>query len=769
MEVKHQQQVLLLLLSVSSTLLLINDHLIILAYSINNNISLRGCPETCGSVKIPYPFGTKQGCYYNKNFLLNCKQTNPSHSPKLFFPNSTFSTILHISIQPSEILVKGKVSRDCYDKSGKLIDKQSKLRSLMQTKSNKFPLSTRNKFIGVGCDTVATIGGNIRGGSYVAGCVASCYDINDVVNSSCSGIGCCETDIPPGVSNVVTHVQSLNNGNSTNHSLVHHFNPCGYSFVAENGSYNFTTVDLKDLMKNKKKFPRMVLDWAVGNLTCEEAKLVNNRSGNGYACVAEYSECVNSTNGSGYQCKCLNGYEGNPYLHHGCQDINECERFYNICKERQCKNGPGTYNCSCPHGYTSTSTLLLNGSSWIYWGAKKRKLILLKQKFFQQNGGFLLQQQLVSNHLLGAETAVAKIFTANELEKATNNFDQSRIIGQGSYGTVYKGVLTDNKMIAIKKSKIGDQSQIEQFINEVIVLTQINHRNVVKLLGCCLDTEVPLLVYEFITNGTLYEHLHNTLGQHSSILSWEMRLKIAIETAGAIAYLHSSTSISIIHRDVKTANILIDDNYIAKVSDFGASRLVPIDKTQLTTLVQGTLGYLDPEYFHTSQLTEKSDVYSFGVVLAELLTGQKALSFDRSENERNLALYFISSMEEDDLLRILDHNLITSVEDNMEKIKVMANVAKGCLRVRGEERPTMKEVASELEGLIERELHPWGEEDLNVEETEYLLESSGLCNMCTTEIFNGCNIYGGSFSNISVARMESLSNEIYLESYGDGR
>ncbi|KAF4353682.1 hypothetical protein F8388_024251, partial [Cannabis sativa] len=515
----------------------------------------------------------------------------------------------------------------------------------MQTKSNKFPLSTRNKFIGVGCDTVATIGGNIRGGSYVAGCVASCYDINDVVNSSCSGIGCCETDIPPGVSNVVTHVQSLNNGNSTNHSLVHHFNPCGYSFVAENGSYNFTTVDLKDLMKNKKKFPRMVLDWAVGNLTCEEAKLVNNRSGNGYACVAEYSECVNSTNGSGYQCKCLNGYEGNPYLHHGCQ---------------------------------------------------------------------------------GAETAVAKIFTANELEKATNNFDQSRIIGQGSYGTVYKGVLTDNKMIAIKKSKIGDQSQIEQFINEVIVLTQINHRNVVKLLGCCLDTEVPLLVYEFITNGTLYEHLHNTLGQHSSILSWEMRLKIAIETAGAIAYLHSSTSISIIHRDVKTANILIDDNYIAKVSDFGASRLVPIDKTQLTTLVQGTLGYLDPEYFHTSQLTEKSDVYSFGVVLAELLTGQKALSFDRSENERNLALYFISSMEEDDLLRILDHNLITSVEDNMEKIKVMANVAKGCLRVRGEERPTMKEVASELEGLIERELHPWGEEDLNVEETEYLLESSGL-------------------------------------------
>ncbi|KAF4387637.1 hypothetical protein G4B88_003964 [Cannabis sativa] len=221
MEVKHQQQV-LLLLSVSSTLLLINNDHLILA---SNNITLQGCPETCGSVKIPYPFGTKQGCYYNKKFLLNCKQTNPSHSPKLFFPNSTFSNILHISIQPSEILVKGKVSRDCYDKSGKLIDKQSKLRSRMWTESNNmFPLSTRNKFIGVGCDTVAIIG--VREGSYMAGCVASCYDINDVVNGSCSGIGCCETDIPPGVSNVVTFVQSLNNGNSTNHSLVHHFNPC---------------------------------------------------------------------------------------------------------------------------------------------------------------------------------------------------------------------------------------------------------------------------------------------------------------------------------------------------------------------------------------------------------------------------------------------------------------------------------------------------------------------------------------------------------------
>ena len=153
---------------------------------------------------------------------------------------------------------------------------------------------------------------------------------------------------------------------------------------------------------------------------------------------------------------------------------------------------------------------LLVGVSWIYLGLKKRKLIKLKEKFFQQNGGLLLQQQLY-NGKLSAETA--KLFSADELSKATNSYHESRVLGQGGHGTVYKGVLSDNTVVAIKKSKIGDQSQIEQFINEVRMLLQINHRNVVKLLGCCLETEVPLLVYEFITNGTLSEHIHDAKGQ----------------------------------------------------------------------------------------------------------------------------------------------------------------------------------------------------------------------------------------------------------------
>lgn len=309
-----------------------------------------------------------------------------------------------------------------------------------------------------------------------------------------------------------------------------------------------------------------------------------------------------------------------------------------------------------------------------------------------------------------------KIFTAEELKKATRNYDESTIIGKGGFGTVYKGTLTDDREVAIKKSMVVDQTQIEQFINEVIVLSQINHRNVVKLLGCCLETEVPLLVYEYISNGTLFEYVHNQ-SNASSAICWETRLKIAAETAGALSYLHSAASVPVIHRDVKTTNILLDANYTAKVSDFGASRLVPLDEIQMSTMVQGTLGYLDPEYLHTSQLTEKSDVYSFGVVLVELLTGRKALCFDGPEEERSLAMHFLSSMKGDQVVEIVEKDILN--QGNRKQLEEVAKLAKRCLNLKGEERPSMKEIAMELEGLRMMGMHPW--DQVKSEETEQLL------------------------------------------------
>jgi len=363
---------------------------------------------------------------------------------------------------------------------------------------------------------------------------------------------------------------------------------------------------------------------------------------------------------------------------------------------------------------------------------KKRKFIKLKEHFFQQNGGLLLQQQ-IGRH--GGSSEIAKVFKVEELKEATNNFDEGKILGQGGQGIVYKGVLQDNRIVAIKKSKVSDPNQIEPFINEVVVLSQINHRNVVKLLGCCLETEVPLLVYEFIPNGTVYEHLHDR--NQSIKLTWKIRLRIAKETAGVLAYLHSAASTPIIHRDVKSSNILLDHNFTAKVSDFGASRMVPLDHSQINNLVQGTLGYLDPEYFHTSQLTEKSDVYSFGVVLAELLTGKKALSFGRPEVDRNLAAYFVSSMKQGRLLHILDKSID---EANIEQLKEVAHIAERCLRVKGEDRPTMKEVAMELEGILVVEERRWGSGNLSSEETENLLKTA-------RSIKNVEDVVGGSGIN----------------------
>ncbi|KAJ4730935.1 Wall-associated kinase family protein [Rhynchospora pubera] len=325
---------------------------------------------------------------------------------------------------------------------------------------------------------------------------------------------------------------------------------------------------------------------------------------------------------------------------------------------------------------------------WTYWLLKKRRLARRKQRYFLQNGGVMLRQRISS------QKALAKIFSSEELKKATNNYSEDRILGKGGYGTVYKGMLEDHTVVAIKKSKLVDETQIEQFINEVVILSQINHRNVVKLLGCCLETEVPLLVYEFIPNGNLFYHLHNDrLGS----ISWENRLRIAVETAIALAYLHSATQFPIIHRDVKSSNILLDENYTAKVADFGASRLVPYNQTHVTTLVQGTFGYLDPEYFQTSVLTEKSDVYSFGVVLVELLTRQKPISHDPTNDWKNLATHFITLVERNQFLEMVDQTVLK--EAGATHLNVVVQIALNCLSLKREDRPKMIDVLVELNAL----------------------------------------------------------------------
>ncbi|XP_026390635.1 wall-associated receptor kinase 5-like [Papaver somniferum] len=345
------------------------------------------------------------------------------------------------------------------------------------------------------------------------------------------------------------------------------------------------------------------------------------------------------------------------------------------------------------------------GGSWLYFSLRKRNEILLKAKFFHKNGGLFLKQQISSQESSGESSA--KIFTADELKLATQNYDEKLILGRGGHGLVFKGTLSDNRVVAIKKSKMANENQIEEFINELVILTQVNHRNVVKILGCCLETEVPLLVYEYVSNGTLSQHIHTRKDGMSSSISWESRLRIAAETAGAVAYLHSAACVPIIHRDIKSANVLLDESYTAKVADFGASRLNPLDLKEIDTIVQGTFGYLDPEYYHSGQLTGKSDVYSFGVVLVELLTGERPISLARPEEKHNFAIYFHSLVTENDMFEILEARVAT--EGKREQVLAVAMLAKRCLNLRGEDRSTMKQVAMELESLRKSKLsstHP---------------------------------------------------------------
>ncbi|KAF7849696.1 hypothetical protein BT93_L0380 [Corymbia citriodora subsp. variegata] len=666
-----------------------------------------GCRSACGALSIPYPFGMRDSssdCHINHpSFIIDCDNSTDPPIPYMHKRSSEIE-IFDIPVENHEMQVQFSSGRECYNSSGHngTSSKYSGL-SLLD-----FPVSnTKNKFIAIGCDTSASF--LDLDGKFSFGCMSLCSNISDVSNGSCAGIGCCETSIPRGSFGYRISIRSF-----YNHRYVLDFNPCSYAFVTKDGFYNFSVGDLNQLQFNQST---LVLDWAIGNQTCEDAK----QDSTSYMCTNN-TICTNAENGSGYKCNCKKGYRGNPYLVNGCQDIDECaDPKLNQCVGK-CHNIKGNYTCPCPKGYHDDGkkgggdgqgcianpnsshlmeilvgvagaiiTLLFN-IGFLYLGHKKMKLIRLKEQYFKQIGGLLLQQQLGGSD---RTTKAMKIFSAEELEKATNNYNESRIVGRGGYGIVYKGSLPNGVVVAIKKSKLVDRNQIEQFINEVIVLSQINHRNVVRFLGCCLETEVPLLVYEFINNGTLFDHIHNP--NKSSKLSWETRLRIASETAGVLSYLHSAASIPIIHRDVKSANILLDANYIAKVSDFGASRLVPLDQTQLFTMVQGTWGYLDPEYLHTSQLTEKSDVYSFGVMLVELLTGKKALSFDRSEEERSLAMYFLSSLENDKLFQIVEDVIVD--EGINEQVREVTNLAKGCLTIKGDERPTMKEVAIELEGL----------------------------------------------------------------------
>ncbi|KAL6571790.1 putative serine/threonine-protein kinase pbl28 [Orobanche hederae] len=327
------------------------------------------------------------------------------------------------------------------------------------------------------------------------------------------------------------------------------------------------------------------------------------------------------------------------------------------------------------------------------------------------------------------------VFTLKEMEEATSSFSDENLLGKGGFGRVYKGTLKSREVVAIKKMELPSFKEAEgerEFRVEVDILSRLDHPNLVHLIGYCADGKQRFLVYEYMHKGNLQDHLNGIVQVK---MDWPLRIKVALAAARGLAYLHSGSDVGIpiVHRDFKSANILLDDNYEAKIkpqeyflqlffiyssqapersmimrtalykqiSDFGLAKIMPQgQETCVTATVLGTFGYFDPEYTLTGKLTLQSDVYAFGVVLLELLTGRRAVDLNQGPNDQNLVIQVRHILnDKTKLKRVIDPEMGRS-SYTMESIAMFANLASRCVRVDSQERPSMIECMKELQAIF---------------------------------------------------------------------
>ncbi|CAM6065668.1 unnamed protein product [Sphagnum tenellum] len=698
-----------------------------LSLSSSNNNS---CLSQCGSVVVPYPFGTAPGCGLPE-FQLSCIGSNSSDAPIANTSSWSFSVdpVLLLSIPSGDFQVTVISNNNlCLNTTSVKALACSGSTNLGHAEFNLAPppspyvLTDQNVFFGAGCNATVNVTFDGSGNSEQT-CKTGCNKPVGYPYPYCDN--CCTIPVPQGTRTVDFYGGVL--GNNAAAADQAGTSSCGFSTFLQKNSYTPAVVSGGDgrngSVAGQQELPSnatlgsghwvAALEWAIPGPSCVDAITLNN-----YSLCAPNATCT-ASNTTGYKCACPSGFYGNAYnlSGMGCQDINECNNAMNSCAPNAiCTNMPGLYSCSCYGGYSGDG--FGNGTGCTAQKSHNQNIPLIAAILTGLGGGLLTlfcfkrgkkRNQFtrrniealgnMKDFLLASSDgeSTTTLFSFRELEKATNRFADEHKVGTGGHGTVYKGMLETGLTVAVKKTNHVDISGSQQFLNEVLVLSQVNHRNLVKLHGCCLETEIPILVYEYVPNGNLSEHLRGEKpGTH---LNWAKRMQIAIETAEAISYLHSAASPPIYHRDVKSANILLDHTFGVKVSDFGISRLMnQPDATHVSTAVQGTPGYLDPEYFHSYHLTEKSDVYSFGVILLELVTSKYPLDFNREEKEVNLTAMCVPQIKKGNVDAIVDPKLLNAEDyaETRHEIEGVANLATHCLAAQRDDRPFMKQVTEEL-------------------------------------------------------------------------
>ncbi|TKW01147.1 hypothetical protein SEVIR_8G159900v4 [Setaria viridis] len=664
------------------------------------------CPRMCGTVNIPYPFGIGVDCAWPgiDDFNITCNHSfNP---PRAYL--SDFE-VISISLEAGEMRVFSPVSYKCYNSSN-TTESNGQVGWSLYLMGSPFLISpTRNVFTAIGCDTLAFLEGR-EDSSFFTGCITSCNSLHEAAEDGeeCTGLGCCQTGIPRNLTTIT--VDWSNYGAN----FAWKYSPCGYAFIAEKGWYHFKRHDLTRI-GNKSFTDRVgnrtipvVLDWAIrGNGSCQIGQESSGASGKptAPACASAHSHCVDVT-GPGYLCNCSEGYTGNPYVVGGCTNINECDlrklnpmvykKMYPCGSGSTCQDTQGDYKCKCKFGHrgdgrtdkgcqpifpapvaaTIATFVALVLAFFVILLLQRRRL----SQRFKNNGGEILKRMEIRN------------FTEKDVKKMTNNYKKP--IGEGNFGKVFIGTIDGSQQVAVKCSvKKDEEMPKEEFVNEITIQFRFKHTNLVRLIGCCLETDVPKLVFEYIPNGSLEDILHVSEKQRE--LSLSERMDIAIGSAEALSYMHSHGEDNCIHGDVKPGNILLDDNLVPKVSDFGSSRLLLKYGNAFVKNVRGDWSYMDPVYMKTNCFRAKSDVYSFGVVLLELITRKTAMYGDSS-----LPIDFVKSYKEAGNGRSMyDREIFPGDAQSAvytECLDKIGELAVKCLKEDMDERPTMAAVVEEL-------------------------------------------------------------------------